>query len=638
MARGKKIDTANLDWDGDAPRSVFFDDIYFSGDGPAETTHVFLNGNDLPARFEKPQRFTIGELGFGAGLNFLAVWDAWRRAPKPAGAKLDFFSIEASPFSPKDMARAHGAWPAFSALAAMLCAQLPAPHHGFHRLELGGDVTLTLYYGDAADGLRATEASIDAWFLDGFAPARNPAMWAPEIFKETARLSNDNATFATFTVAGAVRRTLQDAGFAIEKRPGFGRKRDMLAGRLTENTHKSHRAAWFDTRETSRLKPDARIAIIGAGIAGAAMARALRIAGMAPTVFEANAPASGASGNPAGLIMPRLDADDTPAARFHVAAYLYTVQLLSSLQKNSSPTLFNQCGAVLHAHHDHIERESRRQKKLLSMNVLPDGWIEARADGLAFPQGGVVNPANFVKALLGETPVIQREVKQLEFSGGEWRITCASGDDQCFDAVVIANSFDALRFKQCRSLPLSGYKGQIDYFPNAAAPNRAHIFGPYIAPGPEGGLVIGATYARLTAGQQPSPDTEATRSNIKAVGQTFPERARKLDPEASIPRASIRCVTPDWMPVAGPMPDWGYYAGAYDGLRDGRRRDYPPGRILPGLYILSGLGSRGLVTAPLTAAMIAAEIAGAPAPVDYTVAEALHPARFFIRELKRARP
>jgi len=200
--------------------------------------------------------------------------------------------------------------------------------------------------------------------------------------------------------------------------------------------------------------------------------------------------------------------------------------------------------------------------------------------------------------------------------------------------VVIANGLDALRFAEARTLPLSGSAGQIDYFPEAEPPEHAHAFGPYAAPAPNGGAIIGATYAPIAIGAEARFTLEATNSNIAAVARTLPAFAATLNAVQSLPRASIRCTTPDRLPVAGPVPDWGFYGAAYDDLRTGKRRQYPRGEMRPGLFILTGLGSRGLVTAPYAAALIAAEMSGAP--TDSTILQALHPARFFIRDLKRA--
>lgn len=630
MSGGKKISEADIEWgapDNDgapssfAPRSTQFDDVYFSGDGLAETQHIFLAGNNLPARFNTP-RFHIGELGFGTGLNFLAAWDAWDRAEKPAGARLNFLSFEAYPLSTTQLAHAHQAWPALESLSARLRAALPPPQRGFHFLHFG-DVSLTLFYGDAREGLAHTEGHVDAWFLDGFSPAKNPGLWSEAIFSELARLSAPGASFATFTVAGGVRRALKAAGFQWEKRAGFGRKKEMLAGNIDAPPQKTSRAPWLPPG--SPLRAGARIAIIGAGIAGASLAHELRAAGFHPSVYEASAPASGASGNPAGLIMPRLDVGDTPAGLFHANAYLYTVQLLSALGDD----IFTPCGVL---HHGASDRDRERQAKLLAQGALPDTFMEDRKDGLFFPQAGVVDPAMFVKALLADTSLIAERVTRLRQTAKGWRIITDKSDDE-FDAAVIANGLDAIRFAEARTLPLTGSAGQVDWFSDADAPDHAHAFGPYAAPCPKGGAIIGATYAPVAIGAEARFTPEATQSNIAAVARTLPDFAATLDAGKSRPRASIRCTTPDRLPVCGPLPDWGFYSGAYDGLRTGKKVDYPRGEMRPGLYILTGLGSRGLVTAPYAAALLAAELSGAP--TDATILQALHPARFFIRDLKR---
>jgi len=621
----RTIGEAELEWgapgDGDAPssfapRSSRFGDVYF------ETRHVFLGGNDLPARFNT-RHFSIGELGFGTGLNFLATWDAWTQAKRPDGARLQYFSIEAFPLAAADLKRAHQAWPEFAGRAEELRRNLPPAHPGFHHLNLG-DVALTLFYGDVSAGLACARGGVDAWFLDGFSPAKNPAMWSAEVFSELARLSNPGATFATFTVSGAVRRALEAASFTWEKRPGYGRKKEMLAGAIGTPPQEPEPAPWF--AKASAPPAGAQIAIIGGGIAGASLAYCLRAAGFRPTVFEARAAASGASGNPAGLIMPRLDAGDTPAGKFHALAYLHTTRLLSQFDD----AIFDPCGVIHHATND---KDRERQARLVAQDALPKGWIETHREGLFFPQAGVVDPPRFVRALLSDAPLIAEKVTRLKFSNGKWSVYMETGEMN-FDAVVIANGLDALRFAEARTLPLSGSAGQIDYFPEAEPPEHAHAFGPYAAPAPNGGAIIGATYAPIAIGAEARFTLEATNSNIAAVARTLPAFAATLNAVQSLPRASIRCTTPDRLPVAGPVPDWGFYGAAYDDLRTGKRRQYPRGEMRPGLFILTGLGSRGLVTAPYAAALIAAEMSGAP--TDSTILQALHPARFFIRDLKRA--
>ena len=639
----EKFEPAKLDWptpmDRDAqggqspaPRSIFFDDIYFSGDGPAETTHVFLQGNNLPQRWEMAPRFTIGELGFGTGLNFLTAWDAWRNASKPETAQLHVISFEAFPLETEEIKRAHAAWPQFADLSAKLRAALPPLQPGVHQCHLDEETTLTLCYGDALKSLKGLEATIDAWFFDGFSPAKNPAMWAPAVFAQCARLSAPGTSFSTFTVAGSVRRALQQAGFSIEKRPGFGRKREMLAGEIDQPPNTTNRTPWFHCK-TAPHTPGARIAIIGGGIAGASLAYALRREGLVPVLYESKTIASGASGNPAGLIMPRLDNDDTPTAQFFIQSYFHCLSILNTIRAQEEG-IFSPCGAFLHGTND---KSRTRNQAIYARGALPQLHIEVRDGNLFFPHGGVIDPARYVHALLGDTEVRNTPVLKLSEDNGCWSVETPNGTDKA-DAVIIANGVGALKFSQARSLPLIGSAGQIDWFEQATAPEHAHVFGPYIAPAPNGGAVIGATYAPITISEEPAFTKEATETNIAAIGRHQPEVAACLRTNASHPRASVRCTTPDQMPVAGPVPDWGYYSGAYDGLRNGIPKPYPMGKAYPNLYIMSGLGSRGLVTAPLVADFLATLIAGTPSPITAAVAETLHPARFFIRDLKRPNP
>lgn len=629
------IETAKLDWGTGVPRSVFFDDVYFSGDGADEARHVFLDGNDLAERFKAASLFSIGELGFGTGLNVLAAWDLWRRTPKRDGARLHFLSFEKFPLAADDLARAHRLWPQFAALSGRLAAALREPAAGFRRIDLDADVTLTLAHGDAREMLLRAEARIDAWFLDGFAPARHPELWRPEIFAEIAALSSPGATAATFTVAGAVRRALAAAGFTAEKRKGYGRKREMLTARLSAPAPlRSRRAPWFQNADLEMLKAGAQVGIVGGGVAGASLAREFIGAGLAATIIDAGGVAAGASGNVAALVMPRLDRDDNAPARFFRAAYLHALATIGALQEKVGENFFNPCGVLLEASDDD---DRRRREMLLDGRFLPQGFIERRGDGLYFPQAGVISPRAFCVALAKDAALIVRRAASIARRDAGVAIRFEGGGEKTFDAVVLANGVDALRFVEARTLPLTAVAGQADFFPGAPPIGFAIVSGPYIAPAPGGGVVIGATRRRTADHAPPATSIGATRENIAAIGAAAPERAASLGAASSVPFAALRCETPDRLPVAGPVPDWNFFAGAYDGLRTGKPGDYPPGAVYPNVFILAGLGSRGFVTAPLCAAMMVAEMTGAPSPAGRDVAEALHPARFFIRDLKRAR-
>lgn len=625
------IDKPLLDWEANAPRSILFDDIYFSGEGAAETRHVFIDGNDLHKRLASCDRFAIGELGFGSGLNFLSVLELWRSLRRHDGARLDYLAFEKYPLTNEDLARAHSAWPQFADVSRRLIAAAPPPIGGFHRLHFGNGVTLTLVYGDVADTASRINAAIDAWFLDGFAPAKNPDMWSPALFNEVARLSRPDATISTFTVAGAVRRALADAGFAVAKRAGYGRKREMLVGRLIGERPGNPRPPWFANRGLNLLNDGDEIAIVGGGVAGASLACEARRAGLRPVIFDREGLAAGASGNPAGIIMPRLDLGDTAGPRFFANAYAFALRSIDLAEHDSAERFFNRCGVLLKAA---TQEERERQHRIIARRLLPPAFIEARVEGLFFPQGGVIEPRRYCRALALGAEFERRGVIGIVTSTAGAALTLDGGDQREFKAAIIANAGAAKRFLGARTLPLSPVKGQIDVFPEAETPSCVVACGPYAAPAPGGGMVIGATYEHGAQGEILQNSIAATMENVAAVASAMPALARSLDPAHSRPRAAFRCQTPDRLPVAGPAPDWNEFGADYDDLRLGKMRDYPPGEVMPNLFILSGLGSRGLVTASFAAALMVAEMTGAP--VEREIADALHPGRFFIRDLKRA--
>ncbi|MBC7282809.1 tRNA (5-methylaminomethyl-2-thiouridine)(34)-methyltransferase MnmD [Hoeflea sp.] len=225
-----------LSWhEGDMPYSEEFGDFYYSrADGRAECRHVFLDGNGLPGRFAGRPRFIIGELGFGTGLNFLETWSAWN-ASAAKGASLDFHSFELHPLERDNMTRALSAWPDLAEKSSTLAAAWPDETAAGVSLEFAGNGTsirLHVHAGPALKTLEKARMEADAWYLDGFSPARNPDMWSAELMRLVAKRTAEGGTFATYSAAGWVRRNLQAAGFTVEKRPGHGDKRNMSAGVL----------------------------------------------------------------------------------------------------------------------------------------------------------------------------------------------------------------------------------------------------------------------------------------------------------------------------------------------------------------------------------------------------------------------
>lgn len=225
-------DGGSLEWhEGDMPYSTQFGDhFYCRNDGRLECGHVFLAGNGLPERWRDAFTFRIGELGFGTGLNFCETWRQWKLLRQP-GQHLHFTSFELYPMTAEEIARALSQWQEIAEERTALVAAWPTLLQGRVEIVADAQTRLTLIVGPALDGVTAEPAGFDAWFLDGFAPSRNPDMWSPDLMQAIFDRTLPGGSFATYAAAGFVRRNLQAAGFAVERRSGFAGKREMLCGR-----------------------------------------------------------------------------------------------------------------------------------------------------------------------------------------------------------------------------------------------------------------------------------------------------------------------------------------------------------------------------------------------------------------------
>lgn len=226
-----------LSWDADSiPRSSLFDDTFYSrGHGQAETAYVFIDGNRLPRRWNSLEHFTIGELGFGTGLNFLETWRYWIDARSPS-QQLLFTSFEAYPISADDMARALAPWDTLKSLSDILVCrwqQLPSLPTLW---QMDEQTVLQVIPGKAEQAVAEWGGLVDAWYLDGFSPAKNPDMWSPALMQQVFDHTAKTGSFATYTAAAWVRRNLQTAGFAVSKRKGFAGKREMMFGQKCAGT------------------------------------------------------------------------------------------------------------------------------------------------------------------------------------------------------------------------------------------------------------------------------------------------------------------------------------------------------------------------------------------------------------------
>lgn len=593
--------------DDGTPVSGVSGDVYFSRAGGAdETRHVFLNGIGAPDIWRGRRRFRIGELGFGTGLNFLVTWRDWKTAA-PAGAQLDYMAVEGYPIPIEQLRGFLAEMPELAEEAAALLAIWPVRVGGVHRLHFdGGRVRLTLLFGEAGDILKSASGEVDAWYLDGFAPARNPDMWTSEVLAEVRRLSAPDARLATFSAAGAVRRGLTDQGFAVEKRAGFGRKRDCISAILP------------GVEERKLLE---NVAVIGAGIAGCALARSLGMRGMAVTLIDrADTPGAGASGNPAALLAPRLPRERTALGRIMAASYLYAVRYYDALADEGADVWLGARGGLALARNDD---EAERQSRAVAAFGWPDDvmrrvdageaavlcGIDVEAGGLWFAGAGTLSPPAITAHLAQQATYIQAAVGSYESTQDGCQLLDESGNGiGTFDAVVVAAGTGVMDLMGDRMWPLRANRGQLAYLPEIkSAPGVPVTYGGYLTPAidlPNGsrGHVLGATYARRD--DIPAADWERlSRADDKHMLDLLSEHLPAVTaPEPAGGRVSLRATIRDYVPLAG--------------------------EVAAGLYVLGGLGSRGFLTAPLLAELIVDGITGAPSPLEVELIAALEPSRF----------
>ncbi|EPM45386.1 bifunctional tRNA (5-methylaminomethyl-2-thiouridine)(34)-methyltransferase MnmD/FAD-dependent 5-carboxymethylaminomethyl-2-thiouridine(34) oxidoreductase MnmC [Pseudomonas syringae] len=650
---------ALIDWDEHGnPRSRDFSDVYFSTEsGLDETRHVFLVQNDLRRRFtELPtgERLIIGETGFGTGLNFLCAWQLFDECA-PDGARLHFVSVEKYPLSQGDLQRALVLWPELSRFADPLLEQYVAIHEGFQRLVFdNGRVTLTLLIGDALQMLPQLDGQIDAWFLDGFVPAKNPEMWTPELFAELARLSTPCTTIGTFTSTGWVRRSLNAAGFKMKRVPGIGHKWEVLRGAFVawpEGVAPVPAAKPWFARPTP-LAGERKALVIGAGLAGCATAQSLAQRGWQVSLLERHAaPAQEASGNPQGVLYLKLSAHGTALSQLILSGFGHTRRQLERLQRGVE---WDACG-VLQLTFD--DKEALRQQQLAEafpeslLHLLDQPAAEVQSGialnsgGLFYPEGGWVHPPALCHAQIQHANIrliAHHHALELRRVDDQWQVW---SDAQLIDSapvVVLAGAADIKQFSQSAELPLKRIRGQITSLPQtgASAALRTVVCAEgYVAPARLGEHTLGASFDFNSVDLTPNvADHLGNLTLLQEISADLASRLEAADrpPEQLQGRAAFRCTSPDYLPIVGPLADREAFVQVYAALgKDARQVPDITCPWLDGLYVNSGHGSRGLITAPLCAELIAAWLDNEPLPLPRSVAEACHPNRFALRGLIR---
>jgi len=610
------MNTPSLAWQDGLPFSPQYGDIYFSREsGIAETRHVFLQQNHLAERWRALQPgeyFVIGETGFGTGLNFLCAWQLWQEVA-PASARLHFVSTELHPIAPDDLRRALDLWPDQAGLSAQFLAQYGALAPGWHRMTFAeGRVVLTLLVGDARTTLPRLDARVDAWFLDGFAPAKNPQMWDAELLQAVARCSASHATFATFTCAGIVRRGLEAAGFKVEKVPGYGQKREMLRGQLAGAGH------------LATAVPDREAIVIGGGLAGCASAQALAGRGWRVTLIERHPTvAAEASGNHQGILYARLMPKMGPLSELTLAGYQHALRMLGQLLPQGDDS-WRQCGLLQLAFD---EREAARLQGILDL-TLPQALlhgvsrneastlagVELPFGGLMFPGSGWVSPPALCRVLAeqpGITLVTEQEVSAIEHGNAGWEVRGAAGPIATAPVVIVACANHSRRFAQTAHLPLRSIRGQVTHLPatlQSRAVRTVLCTEGYVAPARHRIHTTGATYGNLE--ETLELRAEDHRQNLDMLSQLSPELyaavgGDTLAVEYLDGRAACRCNVVDYLPLVGAVS-----------------------AESPGLYVNTGHGSRGLITAMLAGEALAATLTGEPAPLPMELMQAMAPGRF----------
>lgn len=628
MSHSSKLQTAELDWeivdDIEIPISKQFGDVYFSKDnGLLETRHVFLNGNDLTERLSQLhdyQYFCVGETGFGTGLNILTLWQLWQQVRLDNHSHLHVVSVEKFPLNKADLIRALNVWTELKPLAEKLIQQYPLPIAGCHRLSFPEErFSIDLWLGDAQDIFPTIPKTqtVNAWFLDGFAPSCNPDMWQANVLDHMVRLSDFGTTFASFSVAGIIKRGLKQHGIQISRPRGFGHKREML------------KAIWLDTSQTETQSQDSettiaappksetskqrKIAIIGAGIAGLSSAWAFAQRGHQVTIYEQNEPLSGASGNPLALLNPKL----CPIEQAH--EHLMTLSWQHALNFYPQFKAFRpiQVQQIALKNADELSGlVEQYPENVLTANTTLECFPETEFPSLTLHQAGAVSPHQLRDEILQHANIRIEKVKISRLESTDSQVTL--WQDQ--QIIAITDHAIVCCAKQSAELfenypVLKPIRGQVSWVENSQRPlalDQAYSYGGYCMQLDTAQLILGASF-------YPNRDdaevlTEDHVHNYELIHNVFPKYAQGLPSvDTWQGRASVRAQSLDYFPLVGKIQNLGQ------------------------IYTFAGLGSKGFLFAPLCSEILAALILGELCPVPQSLLDKLNPQRFE-KKLKVKKP
>lgn len=613
------IQTADLDWqlvDGiDVPVSKQFGDVYFSKDnGLLETRHVFLNGNDLTTRLAdlKPfEYFCVGETGFGTGLNILALWQLWQQVRPDNHSHLHVISVEKFPLSKVDLIRALNAWPELKPLADQLISQYPMPIAGCHRLSFPKErFSLDLWLGDAHDVFPVIEktAPVNAWFLDGFAPSCNPDMWEENVLNNIVRLSEIGTTFASFSVAGVLKRGLKNHGISISRPRGFKHKREMLKAiwnpaEETESSLIQEITQKKTERDTETNIRPSQIAVIGAGIAGLSTAWAFAQRGHQVTIYDQSAPLSGGSGNPLALLNPKLCPVEQSAEHLMTLAWQHALNHYQKF-KAFRPIQVNQL--ALKNPEQLLGLADEYPEEILAVQDTESQELQTAFPSLKLLEAGAVSPHQLRDEILQNVNIRYKQAKISHIEAAtKPQLFSDEQDLGEFDHVIVCTARDTTQF--FADYPaLKPIRGQVSWMNNQAQPlsqNIAYSYGGYCMQLDAEHLILGASF-------YPGRDdievlAEDHVHNYELIHSVFPEYAQSLaSTDTWQGRTSVRAQSQDYFPLLGKM------------------------KADEEIYSFACLGSKGFLFAPLCSEILAAQILGEACPVPSSLVKKLSVTRF----------
>ncbi len=634
------VQWAKIDWQDSTLTSSQFNDIYFSSaDGFQESHYVFLQHNQLASRWAKlapSSRFVIGEIGFGTGLNVLSAWQLWEKTA-PASAHLEMICCEKYPVKPGDLQRALSHWPCLLPyLDRLMAFYQQGLDRGFQKWHLTSNVHLTLLIGDANHWLAQYQGPpVDAWFLDGFAPHKNPETWTPKIAQTIAQHSRIGTSFATFSVAACVKKTLANAGFALLKSKGYGRKRQMLSGHLETRSILKRPSYWT----MPSFCDGKRVAVIGAGLAGCASAHVLANKGYIVTIYDAKGIAKGTSGNPAGILQPSLSVD------FNASDQWYTQGFLRTRTWIKQHGLAHQaCGALALLTKSSIKQRMQRVLQQRGLDTMIARWvgppeaskiagIKLNASAIYYPTACVVSPQQLCRQLINITnnitcqmPTRVTEITKTE--SGHWQCQDTKGKRAYYDHVIIANGDQAQQW--IKNFPLYASDGQVSILKQSGLDLRSIVMqNHYCLPFFQGQQVMGASF-------RANDDFDGQVRLSDHLANEWQQHPDFKD-QPWTGRVGRRCITSDHLPCVGPVVDYDafkatFFSSLHKGCPVARLPQMP---YQAGLYVVTGFGSKGLSSCLLAADCIAAMITGGALPISASVYQAIAPHRFWVRAFKK---